>query len=77
MCAPSGGGLRHRPLLFTEKRKQIRVDLILVRRRHAMRRALVHLQRGAFHDLRRQQRGIGDRDDKKGDDIMRSTGARN
>jgi hypothetical protein len=49
-------GLRYRLLLLTEERKQISVDLILVRCWHAMRRALVHLQRGVLHDLRRQQR---------------------
>ncbi len=49
--------------LRLDEREQVLVDLVLVRRAHAVRRALVDLQRRALDDLGREQRRGADRHD--------------
>ncbi len=49
--------------LRLEEREQILVDLVLEGRAHAVRRALVDLQRGALDDLGREQGRGADRHD--------------
>jgi hypothetical protein len=46
-----------------DEREQILVDLILVRRTHAMREAFVDFQRRTLDALGREQGRVGDRND--------------
>ena len=55
--------LRRCLLALLEKLKQIGVDLVCVRRRHAMREAWIHLQLGTLNNLCRHSTRRIDRHD--------------
>src|SRR4051812_36898049 len=60
LCLPSEAVCRLSLRLPLEERKQVGVNLILVGRANAVRRARIGLQGGPFNELRREERRVGD-----------------